>query len=176
MPSGGGGRVVPYSGKVLFLDIDGVLNGHEKHPDSPYTTIRPDCVQRLNRVLKETGCNLVISSAWRYMLLKTKIHKKPAMTLLGFQYMLHTHGVVFNANGSAVIGFTCADEAIPDRGPQILDWLAAEGGKVESWAVVDDDPMEIELGEHAGRLVRTDGRYGLQKRDEKKLIQLLNER
>jgi hypothetical protein len=51
--------------KPLFLDIDGVLNAHEPHPGSLYNGIRPDCMGRLNRVLKATGASLVISSAWR---------------------------------------------------------------------------------------------------------------
>lgn len=157
--------------KALFLDVDGVLNGHEKHPSSPYTIIRPDCVQRLNRVIEATHCQLVISSAWRYMLLRVK-GRKPAMTPYGFQYMLHTHGLVFWAHGCKVVGFTCADEKIPERGKQILAWLA-EHPEVERWAVVDDDPMAMELGKHRRRLVRTDGAKGLQDADVVKLIRLL---
>ncbi len=155
--------------KVLFLDIDGVLNGHEKHTDSPYTTIRPDCVRRLNEVLKATEAKLVISSAWRYMLLRQG-RGKPQMTLLGFQYMLHTHGLLFMAAKSGVIGHTCSDEEIPERGHQILAWVAAH--EPEKWAVVDD--MHVNLGRrHCRKMVTTDGKHGLQKRDTAKLIQLL---
>lgn len=63
--------------KYLFLDIDGVLN-HDKWYDSKRmkelspTFIRweqecfdPECVQRVNRILKETGAELVVSSSWR---------------------------------------------------------------------------------------------------------------
>jgi HAD domain in Swiss Army Knife RNA repair proteins len=159
--------------KVLFLDIDGVLNGHEKHPDSPYTTIRPDCVQRLNRVIAATHCQLVISSAWRYMLLRIR-RNQPAMTLAGFKYMLNTHGLVFLANGCDIIGYTCSDERVPTRGGQILKWLMEHPSQLDSWAVVDDDPMEMELGKsHKRRLVRTDGAKGLQDKDVAKLIRLL---
>jgi hypothetical protein len=158
---------------VLFLDIDGVLNGHEKHPGSPYTTIRPDCVQRLNKVLAKTHCSIVISSAWRYMLLTTKKKYRPPMTLTGFTYMLHTHGLVFSGNGSAIVGFTCADETIAERGGQIIHYVN-DNPEVERWAIVDDDPMEMELPHrHRHRLVRTDGRHGLQDRDVRKLVKLL---
>jgi len=63
--------------KYLFLDIDGVLN-HDKWYESKRlkelspTFVRweqecfdPECVQRVNRILKETGAELVISSSWR---------------------------------------------------------------------------------------------------------------
>lgn len=158
--------------KVLFLDIDGVLNGHEKHPDSPYTTIRPDCVQRLNQVIRATRCSLVISSAWRYMLLKTKKRHPPAMSATGFQYMLHTHGLRFCANGSQVLGATCADEAIAARGGQILDWLARHP-ETERWAAVDDMHFGKELGKHRWRLVYTQSENGLQDREVARLIKIL---
>lgn len=57
------------SKKVLFLDIDGVLNAHFFDVDAQSSHIKPKCVERLNRVLKATRCALVISSAWRYMIL-----------------------------------------------------------------------------------------------------------
>lgn len=61
----------------LFLDIDGVLNhenwysykdenGVENYMrDYPYSQFDPECVERVNRILKETGAELVISSSWR---------------------------------------------------------------------------------------------------------------
>ncbi len=63
--------------KYLFLDIDGVLNHNEWYGSSQMaayikTTTRweqecfdPDCVQRVNKILKETGAELVVSSSWR---------------------------------------------------------------------------------------------------------------
>ena len=62
--------------KYLFLDIDGVLNHEEwyreriKNYKDTFTCweqecFDPDCVERVNRILKETGARLVISSSWR---------------------------------------------------------------------------------------------------------------
>jgi len=58
--------------KVIFLDIDGVLNhcntrsnvlptAHEPLP----IPIAPECMARLNRLIAETGAKIVISSSWR---------------------------------------------------------------------------------------------------------------
>ena len=64
--------------KVIFLDIDGVLNTHESA-----TTLREsfvergadlmgfnrfdkNCVARVNRITDETGAKIVISSSWRH--------------------------------------------------------------------------------------------------------------
>jgi hypothetical protein len=53
--------------KILFLDMDGVLNAHEWLGEAGSCDVRHDCVLRLNRILHETGAAIVLSSAWRYM-------------------------------------------------------------------------------------------------------------
>jgi hypothetical protein len=66
---------------VVFLDIDGVLNSKQWYAHdaathegiSPLSTERklwehsidPDCVQRLNRILQQTGAVVIVSSSWR---------------------------------------------------------------------------------------------------------------
>ena len=48
--------------KVLFLDVDGVLNSQRLGtPDG----MRPWCVTQLARIVKESGCKIVVSSTWR---------------------------------------------------------------------------------------------------------------
>ena len=58
--------------KYIFLDIDGVMNherwlhqAHLKNLSSPEFWFDPVCVDRLNKILSETGAKLVISSSWR---------------------------------------------------------------------------------------------------------------
>lgn len=90
------------SSKILFLDVDGVLNGHDFHDGARSNTIRRSCIDALSLILTETGCNVVLSSAWRYMLLCK------AMKPHGFEYLLRTHGLCGIAG--KVLGTTCADE------------------------------------------------------------------
>lgn len=58
--------------KVLFLDIDGVLNSdtfyinrpkETKQLPYPLSEFDPACVERLNRIFSETKARLVISSS-----------------------------------------------------------------------------------------------------------------
>jgi hypothetical protein len=58
--------------KVIFLDIDGVLNHTQtRHCVAPTDEeplpipIAPECMARLNRLIAETGAKIVISSSWR---------------------------------------------------------------------------------------------------------------
>ena len=64
--------------KVIFLDIDGVLN-HEQHykwlmetdeptplqRTYPYTELNPKSCQLLKEIIDETDAQLVVSSSWR---------------------------------------------------------------------------------------------------------------
>ncbi len=64
--------------KVIFLDIDGVLNSQDWYiyrrdaveMDSinaqyPFYEFDPRAVERLNRIIKETTAKIVVSSSWR---------------------------------------------------------------------------------------------------------------
>ena len=54
--------------KLIFLDIDGVMNStsfYEKTENFVWGMFCPDAVRNLNQIVKETGAEIVISSAWR---------------------------------------------------------------------------------------------------------------
>jgi hypothetical protein len=58
--------------RVVFLDIDGVLNHCNTRSEISPTSaeplpipIAPECMARLNRLIAETGAKIVISSSWR---------------------------------------------------------------------------------------------------------------
>ena len=171
--------------KVLFLDIDGVLNGHEWDDDAQSCNVRRECVKHLNRVIKETGCRIVLSSAWRYM-----VHGG-AMSLKGFGYMLRTHGLLAECGSSRlIVGLTRKDDGSVDpkdlksdeRARQIRDWLewwnedpqmrAAVGlDAVTRFAAVDDE--DHGFGEYGVPAVITDGKRGMTEADAEKLIEIL---
>jgi len=54
--------------KIIFLDIDGVLNCDMTYPNNreyPYNHFDPNLVSNLNMITKKTGANIVITSSWR---------------------------------------------------------------------------------------------------------------
>ena len=164
--------------KILFLDIDGVLNGHEWDDEAKSCNIRRECVKHLNRVVKETGCRIVLSSAWRYM-----IHGGQ-MTLKGFGYLLRTHGLVTEIGAmNILIGLTRKDDESVDpmdlkrdeRGQQCREWLSLALGMVgyspSVFAAVDDDDQGF--AEHGIPAVITDGKLGMTEADADRLITIL---
>lgn len=163
--------------RVLFLDIDGVLNDHTWLPEVLCGQIHGDCVYELNRVLRATDARLVLSSAWRYLFYRGE------MTLQGLEWLLRSHGVLANR----LVGITRRDTMVrgpysgkpaewpldDERGQQITDWLCQHGGHhgVTRYAVVDDLDPGITAAGHP--FVRTDGRRGLMPADADRLIELL---
>lgn len=64
--------------KVIFLDVDGVLNSEEWmksrrdkysmddiHTQYPFYEFSPDLVANLNKITDATGAKIVVSSTWR---------------------------------------------------------------------------------------------------------------
>lgn len=172
--------------RVLFLDIDGVLNAHEFDPAVMCGQINPDKVARLNRVLTASGASIVLSSAWRYL-----IHRGE-MNLMGFEWLLRSHGVL----ADRLVGITRPDvmeratyrgepgtwPVCDERGQQITDYIRDKIGyaRLERYAVVDDgghraDGTWTDLGisAHGHPVVITDGKVGMTDADADRLIELL---
>ncbi len=134
---------------IVFLDIDGVLNKHEKLA-SGYCGIAQEQVTNLNKLLDDLpNLKIVISSAWRYLILRGD------MTLKGFESLLLVHGIKCYGR---VAGHTVADGDICDepdhfgieawkevglkmRATQIKRYL--EMNEIISFVVLDDLPLQI---------------------------------
>jgi hypothetical protein len=119
--------------KVLFLDVDGVLNSLEHRG----TEGRGGCfgmaqihVDELLRIIRSTGCSIVVSSAWRQSTLKKTLSVNSDF---GKTLRLREGGKEIL---QVIIGVT-SDEGYV-RGKQIAQWLS-DNRQVERFAIVDDD-------------------------------------
>jgi len=135
--------------RVLFLDLDGVLNaGHGP--------LDPACVARLNRITDATGAVIVVSSMWRW-----SVH------LYALIEALEDAGVTGEIRDvvptcvawiSVYEGWRERDDRLtsPDQGEAIRLWLS-DNPKVVAYVVLDDQPIDT------GNTVRTvtDGALGL---------------
>lgn len=159
---------------IIFLDIDGVLNAHECDPEAKCGQIHRDKVERLNRILRETGALIVLSSAWRYI-----IHRGEA-NLMGMEWLLRSHGLI----AGRLVGITRADTMEPreydgvpgnwprvnERGRQISDWLD-EHGRDRDYLAIDD--IDLGITDAGIALVLIDGLFGLSDEDADEVIRLL---
>jgi hypothetical protein len=131
-------------------------------------TISPANVQHLNAVLLgASDAQLVISSAWRYM-----VHGN-AMTERGFEYMLRTHGVRCPGR---VAGVTCTDELVKNRGRQIAVFFRTHYRSVvrDPFVILDDLPEGMTMRPFEDRLVKTDSAIGMTAETAVAALALLN--
>lgn len=105
--------------KVIFLDVDGVLNNFTLIRQNGYDYIDPVMVSRVAKVVGQTGAKIVLSSTWRLM----HSDKKLVDMALGVQGM-------FVHDSTPHLGSL--------RSQEISDWLG-KNLEVERYAILDDD-------------------------------------
>ena len=149
--------------KVLFLDIDGVLNGH-KQKQNNFCGIDTKCVNHLNTVmLSVPDLQIVLSSSWRYMIAPS------TMTLRGFEYMLLVCGVCCRGQ---LLDSTVKDETVPERADQVKEWLDRHPEVTKHLAL---DDMDWEFGKRKVVSLRTDPRVGLTEIDADQIVKYFNQ-
>lgn len=137
--------------KILFLDVDGVLNSEHSYvdPKSPYP-IDAYQVLLVDRIVQATGCKIVLSSSWRYMANWREILKSAAPCL-------------------EIIDRTDSGRSMRPRGAEVADWMALHP-EYKIYAILDDDSDFLE----GQPLFRTDWKVGLTEEIANKVIEHLN--
>jgi hypothetical protein len=146
--------------KVLFLDIDGVLNPFRTDYDGEIVTRLDDkCVQNLRHVVEETGCKIVISSTW-----KVSSH---LMDMLDEE-------LVPNLPNGSVIG--CTPTILPQekREKEISAYISEHSDDIEKYVVVDDYDFELSDFIKEGKCVITDALSGFTAENAEDCIGMLN--
>ena len=134
--------------KILFLDIDGVLNNRESmmRTDVSIFRVHPTCAHRLWRLIVEDGVELVLSSTWRFGGVGYEPGPRLAMD------------AIHDAIGQYVrfLGFTPRD--LDERGDECNIWIKRHGRTGDVYVAVDDDG---DFSRFVGTLVKTDPEPGL---------------
>lgn len=139
--------------KILFLDVDGVLNMWGT--PSAMFSLNDKRMSRLERVIKETGASIVLSSTWR----RSRDH----IYILSRKLSYRNLSIMDMTTGEYMkIGQI--------RGDEIQDWLDKHP-EVTTYAIVDDNADMLET--QKPYLVQTDGSLGLMDHDVEKLISIL---
>lgn len=151
--------------KVIFLDIDGVFNHvawqrtlTPEEIDDLYRThdaFDPAAVARFNRVIRETGAKIVVSSSWRNLFPEV-------------DEILKRNGVE-----GEIIDHTPSKMSLYHRGGEISMWLAYnQDAGIDTIAILDDDSDMFDLMPY---LVQTTWENGLQDEHADRLIEMLSE-
>ena len=174
--------------KVLFLDIDGVLNSdnwfgyrlyciknnmynrvlnfidtNDENTEHKLTMIDDRAIANLNRIVEETGCKVVLSSSWRSSGESENVFTQYILKLKGFKYELYD-----------VTPRLWDKEFGTQRGEEIQLWMNKESEKheIESYVILDDDSDM--LPEQMNNFIHVDSNIGLTYKDVCKAIKILN--
>lgn len=152
--------------KVIFLDIDGVLNNRQnsiymietgKWKKGEFPPFDVDSVKILLEIVEETGAVICLSSAWRSMGLD-RVAEKLAKQGLSIPIKNETPYI-----------------SDAPRGWEIERWMAERrfaGEEIESYLIIDDDgDMMLD---QANNFIQTNFDSGLKEEHKQKAISILN--
>jgi len=159
--------------KIVFLDFDGVLNYSDfiqsrvkpKHMSDYagwkkfHEGLDPGNVENLNRIIEETGAEIIISSSWRIL-----------YTVKQLKIILKSNGFRFPEK---IVGRTDSLGGDKRRGDEIKKWLIDHRCEDAVFVIIDDDS---DMGDLIERLVQTKwfGK-GLESHHANQAIRMLNE-
>lgn len=154
--------------KIVFLDIDGVLNNRYTEENfEGFVFVSDEKILLLKEILDATGAELVLSSSWR----EGWIRKESDVSAVGAEVWLFE--ALQEKLGEYGIELLDHTGESGHRGEEISAWLECFGTKkIDAYVVLDD--RDEELQEHSAHLVQTDLEDGLNERCVKRTIGLLN--
>lgn len=157
--------------KVIFLDIDGVLNSEKYYTehleDMMENPVDRECVRRLKSIVEATGAKIVISSSWRTGWSRNpeqldELCRKLVEALAEYDLEIYDRTCILN-NG--------------ERGKEIRLWLKNAPEKVKSFVILDDNDFHWKKHRLLKKWVPTDySEGGLLEQDVEKAVKILNDR
>ncbi|MCD8326435.1 MAG: hypothetical protein LUC90_07065, partial [Lachnospiraceae bacterium] len=134
--------------KVLFLDVDGVLNdyGTTTRTSDHWPFVDDEKVARLRKIIDETGAKIVLSSDWR---------EERDIPCRNISYLELVEKL--KAFGLEIFDYTPEYGYRSSRGREIAGWLEGRDD-VESFVILDD---RRDMHPNMDRLVRTSMLDGL---------------
>ena len=169
--------------KVIFLDVDGVLNSSRTLYED--ISLEDDLISNLKELVDKTGAKIILSSSWR-------LSTEAVATLMDR----------LDKFGLAISGITCDGVDLDwlekyefdvtkkyldtkfdydenrqikithDRGAEIFKWLHDHDDC--AYVILDDEIEDIKPYFNESVIVKTLYKTGLTKEDVKKAIQILN--
>lgn len=134
--------------KIVFLDIDGVMNSEIYYKSintkvKDWDRFKPEAVKLLKQLLDEFNAKIVITSSWRFGAKELLIKE---LTKSGLKKYLHKNWKTAMLQGG-------------ERGKEIRLWLENNSG-IENYVIFDD--AETMLEEQSQNFIRTNISNGLE--------------
>jgi hypothetical protein len=184
--------------KIIFLDIDGVLNhedwytsGRAKktYESTGQTDIKaynfdPESWKWVQKLIDETDAKIVLSSSWRCYDLASTIeeYKNTAFKPIIDNIVGVTPSTMSRVRGEEINRFfDVVSGNITQNLPQAVEWLknhpietlSKTGDKIEQYVIFDDDTDVLD--EQKSHFVHIDCLNGITEKDYQKALSILND-
>lgn len=156
--------------KVIFLDIDGVLNSNdfvcsqrfEAKADKgfPDSHLDENAIARINKLCEETGAKIVLSSTWRSIDNVLEVLKRNGLKADIVDKTPNLDRKLESGLWTSKI-----------RGDEIQAWL--DENECEQYLIIDDDRDMLEKQKE--RFICTDAEHGFTKKQLHTAIEMLQE-
>jgi len=169
--------------KVIFLDIDGVLNSFDDPcPDPSKYKIgilySPDLMwnadnisvkymRQLNEIVEKTDAKVVISSSWR------RNNRGDGLTLDELKKVFATKGFTGDIFGVTPRLYRDLSGKAQTRADEIAAWLSSTDQNVESYVILDDGWEGYLIPKFGNNFILIEQSCGLQQSHVDKAIQIL---
>lgn len=150
--------------KVIFLDIDGVVNSYNTKERAPSRVVGVEqcLIARIKEIVDATGAKLVLSSTWR-----EGWFYEDSRDPRDWHYLRDE----FAKQGLYFIDHTPLERS-RHRGTEIKMWLESVEYDIDSYVIIDDEMYDIwEM--HEGHMVKTSFNDGIQPGAVKMAIDIL---
>lgn len=161
--------------KVIFLDIDGVLNseeGYKEHINKNgfngalvYAEVEDRPLKLLKEIINKTSAKIVVSSSWRI-----GCERSGRESIFG-KALYEKLEKRLKDYGMEIYDITPSLGAGTQRGDEIREWLSKN--EIENFVILDDD---CDMCEYTGteNFIQTTYRHGLTEELKDKAIEVLN--
>lgn len=162
--------------KIIFLDIDGVLNSHKWYHErlsrqTDLDEFDPNCVSLINKLTDVTGAKIVLSSSWRR-----------GKSLNELKQLFKDVGITGELIGKTpILSFLCDIEnyhySVP-RGNEIKAWIEINRYALNSkdfklqYVIIDDESDMLYW--QRNKFVQTNHDIGFTESDYNKCLKILN--
>lgn len=144
--------------KIIFLDIDGVLNSHRSAYAYHSCKLDPVAIELINALVEETGALVVISSTWRGQ----------GCDDSKLEILEEIPGLKLHPDW-----FTPWIDVMK-RGPEIQSWLDSHDEVI--YVIIDDDDDGSHPEHQLENLIKVIPEYGLSHYDYEKAVGILKKK
>ena len=154
--------------KIIFLDFDGVITT----PETKWN-IGLVYIKRIKKICDETGAKIVISSSWQRYSKDKETREERIKNWLEGILMKGYNGAIrqFFEKYTYDMSGRFYGEYGPNRGADIKSWLTRHP-EVDKYVIIDDE--DDMLDEQLYNFIQTDWVFGIQDREVKLAIDVLN--